>query len=426
MPWPLGELSKGSASRTPLTVGLEGSAAGNVTQGLQLLLQQALGQQVPHKVPQNGPAIGQQLQQELQVLLRMGLMGEGTPSMGQDSPTDKACPNSQNKPGWGRVLRLSPAQAQAAAKTEQNSAISALGRGSGGDARPPCLPLPSALRWMQGQRWLWQLLGRTQGGDTGTLPQSGGVKDPKHVLEDGGQILQSCSLQSHGRAAFRQGPQSSLWVQSAAPSQSQPAQLCSPSPCASLLPERWEGGQARSRMGTTPGNLPTLSSADFRQRLPGATQLLTQSHATAPRQRGAGGLRVHRGGPWGQGLGVSGCTRGDPGDKRLWGSQGAQGGTLGTARQRTGWQLLPRSAHRMDSITPKTSTDTVAQCHPSLGTASAWPGHPPCHVTEPSQCCPIPTWDSSVGPSSGDAISWFRARKNLCRECWNSATSFPS
>lgn len=58
--WPLGELSEGSATRTPmspLTVGLEGFAAGDVSQGLQLLLQQALGQQVPHKVPQYGPAI---------------------------------------------------------------------------------------------------------------------------------------------------------------------------------------------------------------------------------------------------------------------------------------------------------------------------------------------------------------------------------
>lgn len=42
---------------SPLTVGLEGFAAGDVSQGLQLLLQQALGQQVPHKVPQYGPAI---------------------------------------------------------------------------------------------------------------------------------------------------------------------------------------------------------------------------------------------------------------------------------------------------------------------------------------------------------------------------------
>lgn len=34
-----------------------------------------------------------------------------------------------------------------------------------------------------------------------TLPQHEGVEDPTHVLEDGGQVLQGCSLQRHSGAA---------------------------------------------------------------------------------------------------------------------------------------------------------------------------------------------------------------------------------
>lgn len=36
---------------------------------------------------------------------------------------------------------------------------------------------------------------------TGTLPQRRGVEDAKHVLEDGRQVLQGCSLQRDERAA---------------------------------------------------------------------------------------------------------------------------------------------------------------------------------------------------------------------------------
>lgn len=51
---------------------------------------------------------------------------------------------------------------------------------------------------------------------------------------------------------------------------------------------------------------------------------------------------------------------------------------------------------------------------------------PPNTSAEPPRPQPRRTWESSVGPSSGDSISWFRARKNRCSECWNSAVSFPS
>lgn len=61
-------------------MGLEGFGAGNVSQGLQLLLQQALGQQVPHKVPQYGPAI------------RRGVK-PGAPGSGRDGAA-----------GWGKSL----------------------------------------------------------------------------------------------------------------------------------------------------------------------------------------------------------------------------------------------------------------------------------------------------------------------------------
>lgn len=38
-------------------------------------------------------------------------------------------------------------------------------------------------------------------GSDGTLPQCRGVEDPKHVLEDGRQVLQGCSLQRDERPA---------------------------------------------------------------------------------------------------------------------------------------------------------------------------------------------------------------------------------
>lgn len=164
-----------------------------------------------------------------------------------------------------------PAQAQAAVKTEQNSPVLALVRGSGGDSRHPCLPSPSALCWVQGQTWLWQALSMTGGwGWWGHRDPTPEQRSQRSQTRPGGwradtsgllpaETPQSC-LQTGLTPALSGWP----WVHSVAPSQTHPA-------CTSSLPSApyawsWMQGMRpgqKQYKGQSLGTLPRFSTAQF-------------------------------------------------------------------------------------------------------------------------------------------------------------------